>query len=116
MDPAVASMTTTERNRYYEQVRRERFPEKEQARKEKGLARLKKWQEDNPEKYRAANNKSSKKGKLKAKDLTVCETTEEIAAKVVKIAIDKVFTKIANAKRYQLRKELKEEYDSITMV
>ena len=105
----INALPLAEKNKHYEKKRREKTPEKERERKENGLARLKDWQEENPEKYRTNNNESSKKSKLKAKDLTACETTEAIAAKVVRLAIDKVLTKIANAERYKLRKQLKEQ-------
>lgn len=104
----INALPLAEKNKHYETKRREKTPEKERERKENGLARLKEWQEENLEKYRTNNNESSKKSKLKAKDLSVCETTGDIAAKVVGIAIDKALTKIANAERYQLRKQLKE--------
>ena len=105
----INALPLAEKNRHYEKKRREKTPEKERERKENGLLRLKEWQEENPEKWTESHRQSVKKYKEKLKDLTICETTEELAAKVVRIAIDKVLTKIANAERYQLRKQLKEQ-------
>lgn len=101
----INALPLAEKNKHYEKKRKEKTPEKERERKENGLARLKEWQEENPERHALA----VKKYKEKLKDLSLCETTEAIAAKVVRLAIDKALTKIANAERYQLRKQLKEQ-------
>jgi hypothetical protein len=97
-------LSPAERNKHYEVIRRAKSPSKEKERRENSILRLKEWKEENPEAYK----QSQKKYKQKLKDLTICETTEDLAAKVVKIAIAKALESIANAERYKRRKELKE--------
>ena len=95
-----------EKWKMYEKKWASNNPEAALNRYENGIARLNKWTAEHPE----AARESQKKYKEKLKDLTICNTTEEIAVKIVKIAIAKALTSIANAERYKKRKLLKENY------
>lgn len=101
----INALPNAEKNKHYEKKRREKTPEKEQERKENGLLRLKEWQEENPERHALAVKKYNEK----LKDLTTCETTEELSAKVVKNAIRIALKRVVNQERYYLRKQLKEQ-------
>lgn len=96
LDEAPAS----ERNKYYELKRLINDPEKEQKRKELGLLRLKEWKETDPKGYA----ESQAKYRAKKQDLTTCQTDEELAAKMVRNAINKALKKLDNAERYKLKK------------
>ena len=105
----VNALPNAEKNKHYEKKRRVKNPEKEQERKENGLLRLKEWKEENPEKWAESHKQSVKKYNEKAKDLSICKTDEELAAKVVKIAIDTALKRVYNQERYKLKKQLKEQ-------
>jgi len=96
-------LTAGERGKYYEAKLLLKDPKKVQERKEIDLLRLKEWKTEDPERYA----KSQAKYRAKKQDLTTCETTEELAAKVVKLAIAKALKKLDNAERYKLKQELK---------
>lgn len=96
-------LTAGKRTKYYKTRLLLTDPKKAQERKENELLRLKEWKTEDPESYA----KSQAKYRAKKQDLTICETDEELAAKVVKLAIAKAIKKVADAERYKLKQELK---------
>jgi len=94
------NLTANERRKYYDARLLLTDPKKAQERKETKLKQLKEWKTKDPEEYA----KSQAKYRAKKQDLTTCETTEELAAKVVKLAIAKALKKLDNAERHKLKK------------
>lgn len=78
-------------------------PKKAQERKKNELLRLNEWKTEKPKEYA----ESQARYRAKKQDLTICKTTEELAVKVVRNAINKALKNIYNAKRYKLKQELK---------
>ena len=96
-------LSANERRKYYESRLLLTDTKNAQERKEKKLKQLNEWKTDDPEEYA----KSQAKYRAKKQDLTTCETTEELAAKVVKIAIAKALKNVYNANYHKLKQELK---------
>jgi hypothetical protein len=92
-------LTAGERSKYYEAKLLLKDPKKVQERKEIDLLRLKEWKTEDPERYA----KSQAKYRAKKQDLTICETTEELAVKVVRLAIAKALKKLADAERHKFK-------------
>lgn len=103
----IHTLDDVDRAKYYKTLRIKKNPEKEKERKQLALLNLKQWREDNPDKLKISQRRSMKKYNDKKQDLTTCETNEELAAKVVKLAIAKALKSVYNANRYKLKQELK---------
>lgn len=103
----IHTLTPLEQAKYYEQKRIEKDPEGEKEKKEQKIIKLEQWREDNPDKLKIAQARAMIKYNDKKQDLTTCETDEELAAKVVKIAIAKALKSVYNAERYKLKQEPK---------
>jgi hypothetical protein len=103
----INTLDEIDRAKYYKAKRIKKNPEKEKERKRLALINLKEWREDNPDKLKISQRQSMKRYNNKKQDLTTCETTEELAAKVVRLAIAKALKKLADAERYKLKQELK---------
>lgn len=100
----IHTLTDCERAKYYSELRNQKDPKKEEEKKQQSLIRLKEWGKNNPEKYQHSHDKAMKKYNKKKQDLTTCQTDEELAAKMVRNAINKALKKLDNAERYKLKK------------
>lgn len=97
-------LTDYERAKYYSELRSQKNPEKEEEKKQQSLIRLKEWGKNNPEKYQHSHDQAMKKYNKKKQDLTTCQTDDELAAKMVRNAINKALKIVYNAERYKLKK------------
>jgi len=103
----INTLTPAERVKYYEQKRIEKDPESENKKKEQKLIKLNQWREANPDKIKISQARAMITYNHKKQDLTTCETTEELAAKVVRLAIAKALKKLADQERHKLKQKLK---------
>lgn len=103
----INTLTSAERAKYYEAIRFQKDPEKEEEKKRLALLSLNEWRAANPDKLKVSQRRTMKKYNEKKQDLTLCETDEELALKLTRNAIAKALKKLADANRYKLKQELK---------